>query len=167
MNDFTREDLCQISGLLLDAAQKLRDEITLSKLAGTPLPSSREGWNTERAEYLEILRKRIISALEPRDRPINDPRERTGDDKPIPDALYPCAHCAAEYSWPACDLHWSYLERAWICPQCWGTSEAALHLGDPEPLGVSLADEIEACRLRELSDLVKYAELIPGLTIQL
>lgn len=41
---------------------------------------------------------------------------------PIPQALYPCARCAEEYSWPASDLGWSSVERKWICESCWDSA---------------------------------------------
>lgn len=38
---------------------------------------------------------------------------------PIPRALYPCKHCAEDYSWPAEDLYWSAITKAWVCESCW------------------------------------------------
>lgn len=42
---------------------------------------------------------------------------------PIPEALYPCARCAEEYSWPASDLGWSMVRKKWICGGCWDSEE--------------------------------------------
>ena len=56
--------------------------------------------------------------------------------KPIPEPVYPCSHCAEEYSWPASDLNWSEIDEAWVCDLCWGDI-------DVEQKGVCLADEIK------------------------
>lgn len=63
MPQFTEEDIDNVSGLFSDAAQHLRDEITLSKMGNNPVHSSREEWNAGRAAYLEHLRKRVLAAL--------------------------------------------------------------------------------------------------------
>lgn len=55
---------------------------------------------------------------------------------PLPDALYPCAHCYEEYSWPAEDLSWCPEIQKWICINCW---DCDVH-GDTR--GTTLADEI-------------------------
>lgn len=47
---------------------------------------------------------------------------------PIPKALYPCALCLEDYSWPPEDLHWSEKVDAWICDNCWDEDEH----GEPE-----------------------------------
>ena len=57
--------------------------------------------------------------------------------KPIPKPVYPCKHCADEYSWPASDLFWSSEEDAWVCDDCWDCEELK------EEKGVCLADEIK------------------------
>lgn len=36
----------------------------------------------------------------------------------LPKPLFPCKHCAEEWTWPADGLHWSKSERGWICPIC-------------------------------------------------
>lgn len=56
---------------------------------------------------------------------------------PIPTALYPCAHCYEEYSWPAQDLIWCPETQEWVCVECW---DYEIH-GDTK--GTALADEIQ------------------------
>ena len=69
-------------------------------------------------------------------------------EKPIPDALYPCAICHDDYSWPATDLYWSEHLRDWCCHMCWSEAHEELP-GERDPdYGICLADEIEA-RTRE------------------
>ena len=57
--------------------------------------------------------------------------------KPIPKPLYPCLHCAEDYSWPASDLNWSEVETGWVCHECWDERDFE------EKVGVCLADELE------------------------
>ena len=57
--------------------------------------------------------------------------------KPIPEPLYPCLHCAEDYSWPAADLFWSEQEQGWVCDNCWDERDI------DEDAGISLAREIE------------------------
>jgi hypothetical protein len=56
--------------------------------------------------------------------------------KPIPRALFSCAICAEDYSWPAEDLFWNKATAEWICLECWYDNA----MGDK---GISLAEEIE------------------------
>lgn len=63
----------------------------------------------------------------------------------IPQALYPCIHCAEDYSWPATDLWWSDIDKGWVCDMCWDDRDSNW---DGENLiekdrDISLADEIE------------------------
>jgi hypothetical protein len=56
---------------------------------------------------------------------------------PIPDPLYPCAHCAEDYSWPAKDLDWCAEIQNWVCPPCWEYKAY-----DYDTKGPTLAEEI-------------------------
>ncbi len=63
--------------------------------------------------------------------------------KPIPNALYECAICYGERSWPATELFWSDIIEKWCCRYCWdGVDEHWLIEDEPIEHGVSLADEL-------------------------
>lgn len=55
---------------------------------------------------------------------------------PIPEALYPCASCKEDYSYPATDLFWNDRMRDWVCSNCWDYDVN-------EKRGVSMEDEIK------------------------
>lgn len=65
--------------------------------------------------------------------------------RPIPEALYPCVHCAEDYSWPATDLNWSELDKGWVCDMCWDDRETNWDGEDyiEKDKGISLAEEIK------------------------
>lgn len=62
----------------------------------------------------------------------------------IPKPLYPCMHCAEEYSWPAEDLSWSKREMGWVCDLCWDDRDVNWDGDDciDEDKGISLAEEL-------------------------
>lgn len=56
-------------------------------------------------------------------------------DIPIPTALYLCAMCRDDYSWPAEDLVWVEKDQRWVCNECYDSSMG--------PRGTTLAQEID------------------------
>ena len=65
--------------------------------------------------------------------------------RPIPKASYPCKYCSDDYTWPAVDLWWSDMDKAWVCDMCWGERDSAWN-GEvyfDEERVISLEDEIE------------------------
>lgn len=63
----------------------------------------------------------------------------------IPQALYSCACCREDYSWPAQDIHLSH-GKEWICGMCWDHSAHGER-------GISLADAIENERDKTIAEL--------------
>jgi hypothetical protein len=81
-------------------------------------------------------------------RPPNDSSDSAasaGYVRPIPEALYPCVHCAEDYSWPASDLNWSDVDEGWVCDMCWDDRETNWDGDDyiEKDKGISLAEEIK------------------------
>lgn len=70
-------------------------------------------------------------------------------EKKIPEALYPCHYCREEYSWPAEDLHWSDIDKDWVCGLCWSDRDK----GFDEPKGTWLPDEIKAQENKRIAEL--------------
>jgi len=68
--------------------------------------------------------------------------------RPIPEALYPCVHCAEDHSWPATDLNWSDVDQGWVCDLCWDDRESNWDGEDyiEKDKGISLAEEIKRQR---------------------
>ena len=62
--------------------------------------------------------------------------------KPLPQAFYPCRHCADDRTWLATDLFWSEAEQDWVCDPCWAEAEPRWEHRH-EPYGVSLQSEIK------------------------
>src|SRR5690349_9921277 len=60
---------------------------------------------------------------------------------PTPSPVYPCANksCGEIHSWPADDLAWSPLRKAWFCCECWDREEH----GEP---GILLEKELASHR---------------------
>ena len=69
----------------------------------------------------------------------------TGYVRPIPEALYPCVHCAEDYSWPASDLNWSDIDKGWVCDMCWDDRDTNWDGEDciEKEKGISLSEEIK------------------------
>lgn len=68
--------------------------------------------------------------------------------RPIPEPLYPCVHCAEDYSWPATDLNWSEVDEGWVCDPCWDNRDSNWNGEDyiEKEKGISLAEEIKRQR---------------------
>ena len=71
--------------------------------------------------------------------------------KPIPEPVYPCKHCADEYSWPATDLFWSNQDQDWVCDDCWDDRDIE------EEKGVCLADEIKKSEAKHDAEVIDEA----------
>ena len=69
--------------------------------------------------------------------------------KPIPEPVYPCKHCADEYSWPATDLFWSNQDQDWVCDDCWDDRDIE------EEKGVCLADEIKKSEAKHDAEVIR------------
>lgn len=90
-------------------------------------------------------------------------------EKLIPQAMYPCSFCSDERYYPATELFWSDIFKAWFCEECWGNrDEHCITTEKPKGVsfltyeyGISLQTEID-----RLDDEKKQELLVKKLLVE-